>query len=304
MANLDKILGVLPPGRYDSHTHVMQGAPRPEAFAAAFREAGMAGGAVFSQDPNPTGANPPVPPPPPEAMDLCIEWASASRTLYPFYWINPSAPGAVDLVDMAVEKGMFGFKALPGTYYPGDPACLEVFKRIAHFGKPLMFHSGILWDGRFSSRYTRPGNYEAMLDVPGLRFALAHVSWPWCDECIAVFGKFLNALDIWKDQAPEMFIDLTPGTPAIYRRDALVKLFTVGYDVQDHVMFGTDGMTPGYGVDWCQRWQRRDDGIYDELGLSSEMRDSIYRAAFQRFLFGTPGSEDRSRRIPCQNAVS
>lgn len=28
-----------------------------------------------------------------------------------------------------------------------------------------------------------------------------------------------------------MFLDLTPGTPEIYRRDLLTKLFTIGYDV-------------------------------------------------------------------------
>ncbi len=62
---------------------------------------------------------------------------------------------------------------------------------------------------------------------------MGHCSWPWYDECIALYGKFLNALE--KDGAPEMFFDLTPGTPVIYRRDLLTKLFTVGYDVPDNI---------------------------------------------------------------------
>ena len=35
---------------------------------------------------------------------------------------------------------------------------------------------------------------EAGFDIPGLRFCCAHISWPWCEECVAVYGKFLNAL--------------------------------------------------------------------------------------------------------------
>ena len=56
---------------------------------------------------------------------------------------------------------------------------------------------------------------------------MGHCSWPWYDECIAVYGKFLNGVANDQD-APEMFFDLTPGTPRIYREDLLTKLFTVG----------------------------------------------------------------------------
>ena len=36
-----------------------------------------------------------------------------------------------------------------------------------------------------------------------------------------------------------MFIDTTPGTPELYRREVLTKLFKI-YDVKDRVLFGTD----------------------------------------------------------------
>ena len=71
-----------------------------------------------------------------------------------------------------------------------------------------------------------------------MRFSLAHISWPWCDELIAAYGKILNASASRADYRGEMFVDITPGTPTIYRREALTKLFTVGYDIQDNVIFG------------------------------------------------------------------
>jgi hypothetical protein len=106
----------------------------------------------------------------------------------------------------------------------------------------MLFHSGILYDGRDTSRYNRPAEFECLLDVPGLRFAMAHISWPWCDEMIALYGKFQAAHGSRAD-VPELFIDTTPGTPAIYRRDALTKVFTVGFDVKHNVLFGSDSVT-------------------------------------------------------------
>lgn len=287
----------LPEGRYDDHLHVMPGDPDSAEFFRRMQEAGIAGGAVFSEDPDPAGTLAPVPPPPEVCMDKAIAWCEASETLFPFYWINPVAPGAEDLVDMAVEKGMYGFKVLPGTFMPGDDRAIPVYRKIAKYNKPVIFHSGILWDGRDFAKYTRPGNYEALIQVPRLRFALAHISWPWCEECIAVFGKLLNARSMWGDEAPEMFIDLTPGTPPILRRNPLTMLFTIGYDIKDRIMFGTDCMVNDYGTDYALSWQKRDDAIYDELGLGADVRDSVYRRAFEYFLFGSDG-DPAKKKIP------
>ena len=34
----------------------------------------------------------------------------------------------------------------------------------------------------------KKGEESVLLDVRGLRFSLAHIGWPWCDELIAVYG--------------------------------------------------------------------------------------------------------------------
>jgi predicted TIM-barrel fold metal-dependent hydrolase len=297
---LGKFVGELPPGRYDAHVHVYPGEPEPEKLVRSFAEAGLAGGCIFSGCPVKWEKSWPNPLPPAGEMDRVIEWASLSPAIYPFYWIDPVRPDACELVDMAVEKGIYGFKVIRSEGRPVDEKSLPVYRRIAHHGKPVTFHSGILWDGRPSSDNFRPANWEGMLAVPGLRFALAHISWPWCDECIAVYGKLLNAILERGDKVPEMFIDITPGTPKIYRRDALVKLHTVGYDIRDHVMFGSDCRVSDYNGNWTKDWMATDGAIYAELGLDGGQIDSIYRKSLERYLFG---GDNSSRSIPTPDGV-
>ena len=295
-----KYAGALPGGRYDTHVHVYPGEPEPEKLAASFREAGLAGGCIFSERPVKWEKSWADPLPPAESMDRVIQWASGSPAIYPFYWIDPSRPDACELVDMAVEKGICGFKVIRSEAKPVDEKTLPVYRRMAHHGKPVTFHSGILWDGQASSDKFRPANWEGLLAVPGLRFALAHISWPWCDECIAVYGKLLNAILKRGSEVPEMFIDTTPGTPKIYRRDALVKLYTVGYDIRDHIMFGSDCRVMNYNTKWTKDWLDFDDGVYAELGLDDGWIDSIYRRSLERYLFGGDNSK---RDIPTPDGI-
>lgn len=299
---LGKIVGELPPGRYDSHIHIMHGDPDPEAFYSSLREAGLRGAAVFSRPPRKTSKSQPDPLPPEKTVDQLIEWCSAAPTLYPFYYINPADPAAIDNAVMAAEKGVYGFKIIHNDGLPCQPAFIPLYRKIAELGRPITFHTGILWDGLVSSDFFRPANWEGMLNVPKIRFATCHISWPWVDECIAVYGKLLNAItrNGW-ETVPEMFIDITPGTPKIYRREALAKLHTVGYDVFDHIMFGTDCRVKPYNVGWSKDWQATDDAIYAELGLEAKVIDSCYRTALQRYLFG---GDNSNRRAPTADGLS
>ena len=284
---LGKIVGNLPVGRYDSHIHIWGGDPKPDAFFNALGEAGLKGAAVFSRPTCKASSSHPDPLPPAQALDELIEWCSASPTIYPFYYIDPADPAAIDNALMAVEKGVYGFKIIHRTGYPCQNAFLPLYRKIAELGKPITFHTGILWDGRASSEFFRPVNWEGMLNVPMIRFATCHIAWPWVDECIAVYGKLRNA--VARNGAavsPEMFIDTTPGTPKIYRKDALAKIYTVGYNVFDHILFGTDCLTKSYDVKKALALQAADDAIYAELDLEPRMLDSCYRTAFQRYLFG------------------
>ena len=292
---LGKYVGTLVPGRYDAHIHVHPGEPDPDRLVKSFAEAGLAGGVVFSRSPYARTFPNAKPQTPEEAVDNVIAWCSGSPSIYPFFYIDPAAPDACEQVDMAVEKGIYGFKVIRSDGRPVDAVTIKAYRRMAEKGKPITFHTGILWDGRDSSDYFRPANWEGLLEAPHLRFALAHVSWPWCDECVAVYGKMLNAIVRRGLEVPEMFIDTTPGTPKLYRRDALAKVFTVGYDVSEHVMYGTDCRVNRYNVDWSRDWQRTDDTHLAELGLGAGVPDDYYRLGLQRFLFG---GDNTKRKVP------
>jgi predicted TIM-barrel fold metal-dependent hydrolase len=278
----------------DGHIHInpTAGTRDRAGLAARLEAAGVDGGVLISI--SPPGAVAEGPALSPEArLDDLLAWCEAGPNLYGLFWIDPIADDALQQVEAAVGRGVAGFKVICDSYPPGDPRAMQTYAAIAGAGRPILFHSGILWDGKASSPYNRPSGFEALLEIDGLRFCLAHIGWPWCDELIAVYGKFLNAYTRRPDLSVEMFIDITPGTPPIYRRDALTKLFTVGYDVAHNVIFGSDSNANAYGVQWVREWIERDGEIWTDLGLAQETRDGIYGENLKRFLGVSPARVEK-----------
>lgn len=267
----------------DGHIHIGDGPEDRDDFVNRLKEANVDGGLIISLPP---AAFPGIAHSAPcnERLDNLFFWSAAIDNLYPIYWIDPLENDAFGQIDQAIQRGVMGFKIICDRFYPAHERAMEVFNYIAQGGKPILFHSGILWDGKPSSTYNRPLSFEVLLEVDHLRFSLAHVSWPWCDELIAVYGKFLNAVSRSPDLSVEMFIDITPGTPAIYRQQVLTKLFTVGYDVQHNIIFGSDNKVNDYNVAWTRQWIERDNGIYQQIGLKENIFQGIYRDNLRRFL--------------------
>jgi predicted TIM-barrel fold metal-dependent hydrolase len=279
----------------DGHIHIGRGKRDRAELIRRLQAAGVDGGVLISLPPDTFAEGTPLTAQ--ERLDDLFFWCEAGPNLYPFYWIDPLAEDAIEQVTMAVERGVAGFKVICDRHYPGHERAIETFKAIAQTDRPLLFHSGILWDGKPSAQYNRPGGFEALLEVDGLRFSLAHISWPWCDELIAVYGKFLNAYTRRPDLSVEMFIDTTPGTPPIYRREALIKLFTVGYDVVHNVIFGSDSNANEYNVAWTREWICRDQEILEQLGLEPETLDGIFAENLKRFL-GLSSSAPIQKKVP------
>ncbi len=276
----------------DGHIHLMGPEPATPGFLAELQAAGVSGGALISLPPASFDRSGAWGGTPAEArLQHVLDWCALSPDLHPLFWIDPLEPDALDQVARAAGRGVAGFKVICDHFHPGHPAALATFRAIAATGRPILFHSGILWDGKPSSEYCRPAGFEALLDVPGLRFALAHIGWPWCDELIAVYGKMLNALGHRRSpgEAPgvEMFVDITPGTPPIYRRRALTDLFGTGYDVADHVIFGSDCRAPGYHGAWAREWLQRDEEILTSLGWGQDVIDKVRGGNLRRFFGGT-----------------
>ena len=268
----------------DGHVHIGPGAVDCPGLAARLKAANVAGALLISPAPPCFGNKALTTAAAVDRLDSLFAWCQASDSLYPFFWIDPLEADAVEQVHLAVERGVMGFKIICSHFYPQDERSLEICQAIATAGKPVLFHSGILWDCRNSANYNRPGNFEALLEIEGLRFSLAHISWPWCDECIAVYGKFQNALQNRDDLSVEMFVDTTPGTPPIDRPAVLTKLFKGHFDPARHVIFGSDAMANDYSVAWVKEWLERDGEIYQELGLTETVTNQIFGGNLRRFV--------------------
>jgi predicted TIM-barrel fold metal-dependent hydrolase len=221
---------------------------------------------------------------PSESLAQVMEWAAFSDRIIPFFWIDPMEEDAPEQVDKAVAAGIAGFKVICNRYFPGDERPMQIWERIAKAGKPILFHSGILWGCGPWSQYNRPVGFEPLFEIPLLRFALAHVSWPWCDENLAVYGYWLNRRERGSTTA-EMFIDATPGTPPIYRREVFKKIYTIGYDIENNVIFGTD-CNSKFSSGYAKEILAMDEDALDYAGTSTEQREKYYGKNFLRFLNG------------------
>lgn len=271
---------------FDMHIHAENTKPDPAHLLENFAKAGVYGGCVFSTPPFEQefaegfiGGGLDFDARVAEVLSWCKGYEDR---LFPILWVHPAEGDILSKVEKAAEAGIAGFKMICNNYFVYEPHAMALLRKIASLGKPVIFHSGILWDGKVSSAYNRPLNFEALLDIEGIRFSMGHCSWPWIDECIAMYGKFLNARSQGKHV--EMFFDITPGTPKIYREELFRKLYTLGYNVGDNVMFGLDSSAHQWNPAWAADWLKTDGIIMDELGISLANREKLYEKNLLRFL--------------------
>lgn len=268
---------------YDCHIHILDGDEKKEAFLEKMYKAGICGGILFSLSP----ASFSIMTGPKEAsarLENLFCWCDCDKNLFPFFWIDPLEDDALEQVSKAVKMGVRGFKVICDRYYPGDEKAMSVFRSIAASGLPILFHSGILWDGKPSSMYNRPVYFESLLEVEKLKFAMAHIAWPWCDEMLAVYGKFQSSFKRRPDLSCELFIDISRGTPAIYREEALSKVFKIGYPLGNNVFFGSDRTVKNYQTEDVRKVIDDDLEIYRRLDLTEETIERIFSKNLLRFL--------------------
>jgi len=218
------------------------------------------------------------------SIDIIAAICSADpERLVGFAWIEPTLSGAVEQVEYAVnDKGLKGIKMIPDHWYPYEERFFPVYEKIQELRKPMLFHSGILFGNMDSSRFCRPVFYEVMLHFPKIKFALAHISWPWTDECIAVAGRMRAAVRRGDVGQMQMYIDITRGTPEFYRADALDK--ALKYIGPDWIIYGSDDRAPGDLSHSHRGIQVDREFICRQLGHSSEDFEKIASDNFDRFL--------------------
>lgn len=136
--------------------------------------------------------------------DYCANICSQfPERLYGFCVLNPvpelaggSFERSVELMIEEVRRcyhdlGLRGVKMIPTHWYPNDRCLIPLYQEIARLGMYVVFHAGIFMDGQQGS-YCRPTYFEGIRQVPELKVQLAHLGWPWVDECIAVLNMESN----------------------------------------------------------------------------------------------------------------
>ena len=187
-------------------------------------------------------------------------------------WLNPTIPGMIGLAEEALEEmGYSGIKIIPDHWYVTDEAVEPFWEALNRLHASILFHTGILYAFDDSSRFCMPIYLEKLLHYPNIRFAMAHVSWPWTEECIAVMGRMRDAAG--GSERWQSYVDITPGPPPHIRKQAVGN--AVSFCGADRVMFGSDSTVPGDLE--CQAFCINDyKQIFDELGYDEATQERIF----------------------------
>lgn len=122
---------------------------------------------------------------------------SHADRLIGFAGIDPTDPvAAVEELTRAHESlGLKGVVISPSAqdFHPSSTASLRVLAEVAAMGLPVMVHSGVGPDVTGKLEYARPHLLdEVARELPDLRMIVAHLGYPWVDECMVLLRKQPN----------------------------------------------------------------------------------------------------------------
>jgi uncharacterized protein len=241
--------------------------PTLPEIAAYYRERRMAC-VVFTVDAQAATGQPPVP------NEEVAEAAAANPdVIIPFASIDPARgrAGARRARVLVEEHGVRGFKFHPSmqAFYPNDRAAYVLYEAIEELGVPAVFHTGqtgigagAAGGGGIRLKYSNPMLIDDVAaDFPGMPIILAHPSFPWQDEALAV-----------ATHKPTVHIDLSGWSPK-YFPPLLVQY--ANSLLQDKVMFGSD-----YPLLTPDRWL----ADFEKLPVKPEVREKILKHNAARLL--------------------
>lgn len=205
-----------------------------------------------------------------EMADLVAEH---SDILIPFASIDPAKGkvGAREARRLVEEKGIRGFKFHPTMqgFYPNDRAAYVLYEAIAEAGVPALFHTGQTGVGAgmkggmgMRLKYSDPMYLDDVAaDFPDMQIVMAHPSFPWQEEALAV-----------ATHKPNVWIDLSGWSPR-YFPPILVRY--ANSLLQDRVLFGSDW--PAILPD---RWLE----AFEKLDIKEAVRPKIMKENARRLL--------------------
>lgn len=186
------------------------------------------------------------------------------------------------------DLGLRGVKMIPSQWYPNDPQIIPLYQEIAKLGMHVVFHVGIFMDGQQGS-YCRPTYYERIRQVPEMKAQLAHLGWPWVDECIAVLNMETNIHG--NDPAKwQLCADLSFGPPDDWQLSSWQR----ATDSLPHNMlsYGSDLFWP------CTPERYQEEYLYPQRGLFEVSMTNGHIASE-----GSPGRKELREQIFYKNTL-
>lgn len=248
---------------------VDEGARKPTLaeIAAYYRERNMAA-VVFTVDAESATGHPAVP-----NEEIAEAAAANSDVLIPFASIDPAKgrAGARQARRLVEEFGVRGFKFHPNiqAFYPNDRSVFVLYEVIEELGVPAVFHTGqtgigagVPGGGGIRLKYSNPMYVDDVAaDFPNMPIVLAHPSFPWQDEALAV-----------ATHKPLVHIDLSGWSPKYFPPQLVQYANTL---LKDKVLFGSD-----FPVLTPDRWL----ADFAKLPIRDEVRPKILKGNAARLL--------------------
>jgi predicted TIM-barrel fold metal-dependent hydrolase len=208
------------------------GPPTIDQLAAYYRERRMAA-VVFTVDAEAALGHTRI------ANEAVIEGARRNAdVLIPFASIDPAKgrAGVAEARRLVEELGVRGFKFHPSVqaFYPDDRAVYPLYEVLEELGVPALFHSGqtgigsgLPGGGGIRLKYSNPLHLDDVaVDFPDLTIIIAHPSFPWQDEALAVASH-----------KPKVYIDLSGWSPKYFPAQLVRYANSL---LKEKVLFGSD----------------------------------------------------------------
>ncbi|MFI8369865.1 amidohydrolase family protein [Streptomyces sp. NPDC085466] len=241
--------------------------PTLPEIAAYYRERSMAC-VVFTVDAESATGTPPVP-----NEEIAEAAAENPDVIIPFAGIDPyRGKAAVRQIRRLVQEfGVRGFKFHPNlqAFHPHDRMAYPLYEAIEEAGAIAVFHTGQTGigagapgGGGIRLKFSNPMDVDDVAaDFPGMRIVLAHPSFPWQDEALAV-----------ATHKPNVYIDLSGWSPKYFPPQLVHYANSL---LQDKVLFGSD-----YPLLTPDRWL----ADFAGLPLKDEVRPKILKENAARLL--------------------
>ena len=241
--------------------------PTVPEIAGYYRERRMAA-VIFTVDAETATGHPPIANE--EIAEACAEHADV---LIPFASIDPwRGRAGVRAARRLIERyGVRGFKFHPSlqAFHPNDPMAYPLYEVLQEHGRVALFHSGqtgigagVRGGGGIRLKYANPlALDDVAADFPDLRIIIAHPSFPWQDEALAI-----------ATHKPLVHIDLSGWSPKYFPPQLVRYANTL---LKDKVLFGSD-----YPVITPDRWL----ADFAALDIKPEVRPRILKDHAARLL--------------------